>query len=174
MSLSVFYNKIILHGLITLIGGFEYFKRKIPEEHNTPITKLLVGWSVGVVGSLVCFPIDTVKRRVMLDGTIGFKQSEAAEAVTIAITKEKGSGSVKTLIGQNTHTAASPVPIGGSRPLRRAARSTLVYVKEMYHIGGIRSFYRGCGLNALKSAPGAALTFVVNDYLKALVDDYRK
>lgn len=130
------------------IGGFEYFKRRIPEEHNTPLVKLLVAWSVGVVASLVCFPIDTVKRRVMLDGTVGFKHSEVAEKAEATMVKQK-------------------------KPPIRAAGSTLKYVREMYNTGGIQLFYRGCFLNALKSAPGAALTFVANDHLKLMVAQHR-
>jgi hypothetical protein len=138
------------------IGGFEYFKRRIPEEHNTPAMKLAVAWTVGVAASLACFPIDTVKRRVMLDGTIGFKQSEAKEAMS----------NVSRSTHNNNNTSAPRV--------ERVARGTLVYVREMYNTGGIGVFYRGCILNALKSAPGAALTFVANDYLKAVLAEHRE
>ena len=34
---------------------------------------------------------------------------------------------------------------------------------------GVRAFYRGCLLNAFKSAPAASLTFYLNDALRDLV-----
>lgn len=67
--------------------------------------------------------MDTLKRRVMLDGTVGFGSTA------------KG-------------------------------RGTIGYAAHMLRTEGLGAFYRGCLVNAFKSAPAASLTFVLNDTLR--------
>lgn len=61
------------------MGGYEYFKRLLPsdEKSQSPLwftlQKLGVGWLSGMTGSLVCYPMDTIKRQLMLDGSLGFQ-----------------------------------------------------------------------------------------------------
>mmetsp|Transcript_74063 Transcript_74063/g.214570 ORF Transcript_74063/g.214570 Transcript_74063/m.214570 type:complete len:305 (+) Transcript_74063:100-1014(+) len=61
------------------MGGYEYFKRLLPAESDGEgsvlgvLRKVGVGWITGLVGSLVCYPLDTVKRQLMLDGSTGFQ-----------------------------------------------------------------------------------------------------
>lgn len=61
------------------MGGYEYFKRLLPSDEKSQsswwfsIQKLGVGWLSGLTGSLVCYPMDTVKRQLMLDGALGFQ-----------------------------------------------------------------------------------------------------
>mmetsp|Transcript_19596 Transcript_19596/g.42823 ORF Transcript_19596/g.42823 Transcript_19596/m.42823 type:complete len:310 (-) Transcript_19596:93-1022(-) len=113
------------------MGGYEYFKRTLPTSEASQsalwwqqMQKVGVGWLVGLVASLTCYPLDTVKRQLMLDGSLGFQS--------------KYDGSVLKCVG------------------------------VMYKEGGMHSFYRGCLFNALKSAPAAGLTFVVNDAFRAV------
>jgi hypothetical protein len=56
------------------MGGYNYLKSRLPRD--TPEgswqsiwSKLFVGWVSGLAGSLTCYPIDTVKRSLMLDGS---------------------------------------------------------------------------------------------------------
>ena len=112
------------------LGGYEYGKQHIPLQHDGAAPKLLLAWGSGLCGSLFCYPIDTVKRRLMLDGHQGFETSA---------------------------------------PAQQQRRGAVNLALEMYHAGGVRVFYRGCLINASKSAPAAALTFVLNDVLKELV-----
>jgi len=59
------------------LGGYEYFKRLLPVEGEEDwlgwARKAGVGWASGLTGSLVCYPLDTVKRQMMLDGSRGFQ-----------------------------------------------------------------------------------------------------
>merc|ERR1712046_543649 len=50
------------------LGGYEYFKHLLPNDEKSQsswwftIRKLGVGWLSGLTGSLLCYPMDTVKR----------------------------------------------------------------------------------------------------------------
>ncbi len=106
-------------------------KDRIAPENRNAFVKLGLAWAVGTLASLTCFPIDTLKRRIMLDGSPGFTTT---------------GGSTSGLMG------------------------AVAYAKGMFASGGIQMFYRGCLINALKSAPATALTFVCNDVLKELIN----
>lgn len=60
------------------MGGYEYLKRQLGDGSPSPMSKLFCGWASGLCGSLFCYPLDTVKRRVMLDGTQGFQVTRPA------------------------------------------------------------------------------------------------
>ena len=104
------------------LGGYEYGKQYIS---NGAGSKLVLAWATGLSGSLFCYPMDTLKRKLMLDS----------------------SGSIESSVG---------------------------FALSLYRQYGIRRFYSGCGINAFKSAPAAALTFVLNDFLKDLVSARRR
>merc|ERR1712023_209122 len=81
-------------------GGYEYFKSQLLKGYPDDGTwifatrKLMVGWISGVTASLVCYPLDTVKRRIMLDGATG-DRSRFNGSVRICIStmfKESGIG----------------------------------------------------------------------------------
>jgi hypothetical protein len=119
------------------MGGYEFMKSRL--EKNTgdvsvgsgskytagALNKLGCGWVSGLIASLFCYPMDTVKRQLMLDGSAGFKAAYNGE-----ITK---------------------------------------CIRVLYGEGGVTAFYRGCFLNALKSAPVCALTLVCNDFMRKLL-----
>ncbi|GAB5355356.1 hypothetical protein AAMO2058_000198800 [Amorphochlora amoebiformis] len=109
------------------MGGYEYLKAYVG---NDPVRKLGAGWASGLIASLVCYPMDTVKRQLMLDGALGCQSRYNGEIYTC--------------------------------------------IKTLYKEAGIRAFFGGCLVNALKSSPTAALTFVMNDYLRVLVGYERK
>ena len=55
-----------------LLGGYDLAKSHFPkvgDANASALSKLGVGWAVGLLASLVCYPIDTVKRHVMLQGS---------------------------------------------------------------------------------------------------------
>ena len=109
------------------LGGYEFSKDKIQigAEWSNTMNNLACGWVSGLMASLFCYPMDTVKRQLMLDGSTGFKS--------------RYNGSIINCI-------------------------KVLYVEE-----GVMAFYRGCLLNALKSAPSCALTLVCNDAMKKLL-----
>merc|ERR1711879_187072 len=69
------------------MGGYEYFKRLLPNTEQSQsswwfsMQKLGVGWLSGMTGSLLCYPMDTVKRQLMLDGSLGFQSKYDASIV---------------------------------------------------------------------------------------------
>jgi solute carrier family 25 (adenine nucleotide translocator) protein 4/5/6/31 len=104
------------------MGGYEFLKGQIPADGAgggaTELKKLGAGWVSGVSASLICYPLDTVKRQLMIQNGAG------------------GAGAV---------------------------------IRSLYASGGVRGFYHGCTLNALKSAPCVALTYVLNDVIREAV-----
>ena len=100
--------------------------------------KLLVGWAVGLIASLTCYPLDTVKRHIML-------QSDAA-----------CSASRGNRIAEDF-----------------ARRGMLSQIHQtgwrIWNAQGFAGFYRGVVVNAMKSAPAAAVTLVANDKLRSLL-----
>lgn len=101
------------------LGGYEYLKAGLGGAD--PSSRLAASWLSGLCASLVCYPLDSVKRRLMVDGAKG------------------------------------GVAYGGS--IARCVSSAL-------RAEGIGGLYRGCVLNALKSAPTFAATATMNDLLK--------
>eukprot|EP00467_Chlorarachnion_reptans_P010249 CAMPEP_0114501540 /NCGR_PEP_ID=MMETSP0109-20121206/8550_1 /TAXON_ID=29199 /ORGANISM="Chlorarachnion reptans, Strain CCCM449" /LENGTH=255 /DNA_ID=CAMNT_0001679271 /DNA_START=272 /DNA_END=1039 /DNA_ORIENTATION=- len=108
------------------MGGYEHLRQYTGED---AWSKMMGGWFAGLCASLFCYPLDTVKRQLMLDG---------------------GQGCESKYNGQ-----------------------VLRCVRTMYQTKGIQGFYGGCLVNALKSSPAAAITFVLNDWLRGLVG-YKK
>jgi solute carrier family 25 phosphate transporter 23/24/25/41 len=55
------------------MGGYNWLKERfeLPKgTSNTHWYHLLVGWASGTTASLVCYPMDTIKRRMMLAGSV--------------------------------------------------------------------------------------------------------
>lgn len=104
------------------LGGFEYLKHALNPEGGPISTRTRLGasWFSGLCASLMCYPLDSVKRRLMVDGTLG-----------------KGNCKYRG--------------------------SIVACVSSIIREEGVRSLYRGCMLNALKSAPTFALTATMND-----------
>ncbi|KAG8469425.1 hypothetical protein KFE25_005880 [Diacronema lutheri] len=119
-GLAVSLLEIMPYTAISL-GGFEYIKASLSASHVDPRSKLAASWLSGLCASLLCYPLDSVKRRLMVDGVTG--------------------GGM----------------YGGS-----IARCITTVIR----LEGARGLYRGCLLNALKSAPTFAATATMNDLLK--------
>jgi len=98
------------------LGGFAFLKQKFGKVDGSSevMKKLLIGYISGITASLFCYPMDTLKRRLM----------NSREKV-----------------------------------------SALICAKEMLRNNGFTVFYRGCLINAMKSAPALAMTLTANDYL---------
>jgi len=113
------------------LGGYEFVKTLLPKNKEFTVSwysmfvKFGCAWVSGLCGSFICYPLDTVKRQMMLDGAAGFKS--------------------------------------------KYNNSILKCFTILYREGGIRTFYSGCLINVLKSAPATALIFVVNDLFKAII-----
>lgn len=63
-----------------------------------------------------------------------------------------------------------PAPAAGSvggRGNGQSQRSFAVVARELYHAGGLRGFYAGCGITVARSVPSSALIFLIYDGLKA-------
>jgi hypothetical protein len=104
--------------------------------------KLGCGWVSGLCASLTCYPMDTVKRQLMLEGSL-----------TVIATNSRNRS-------QLNGATATPLKLWG-----RIGRC----VSRMYAQGGWRLFYRGCAINAINSGPSAAITFVANDVLREML-----
>jgi len=89
-------------------------KIKRGEESANVFQKLLTGYTCGITASLFCYPMDTLKRRMMTSNI----EVLAFKCANDMITKD-----------------------------------------------GFVVFYRGCLVNAMKSAPALAITLTVNDLL---------
>eukprot|EP00940_MAST-03C_sp_MAST-3C-sp2_P002558 g2558.t1 len=114
--------------LAITLGGYDFLKSSLSKGDDSALgvpASVAIGWVSGLLGSLTCYPMDTVKRQLMLDG--GGKEFES-----------KYDGSVRKCVG------------------------------SLMRNGGLRAFYRGCLLNALKSAPATAMTFVLNDKIRQM------
>jgi len=98
------------------LGGFAFLKQKFGNDDGSRevLKKLSIGYISGVTASLFCYPMDTLKRRLM----------NSREKV-----------------------------------------SALICAREMLKNNGFNVFYRGCLINAMKSAPALAMTLTANDYL---------
>jgi hypothetical protein len=140
---------------LRVAGGYEYLKARLPGDD--PFAKLACAWGVGLVGSLVCFPIDTLKRRLMLDGAPGFHATAASAAAAVAAKAQTPA----------TRHDASAGTVG-------SARGAAAYARALYRTGGVAVFYKGCFINAFKSAPAVAITFVANDALRDVFRAQRK
>ena len=108
--------------LAITLGGYEFLKSYLSSKDNEKLgtrKSLLAAWGSGLAGSIACYPMDTVKRQLMLDSNL-----------------ERYNGRIS------------------------------ICVRNMYSQIGIRAFYRGCTLNALKSAPVTAVTYVLNDRIR--------
>lgn len=103
------------------LGGYEYIKACLSGSRVGSSSKLAASWLSGLCASLLCYPLDSVKRRLMVDGAKG------------------------------------GIAYGGS-----IARC----VSSVVRAEGFGGLYRGCVLNALKSAPTFAATATLNDLLK--------
>merc|ERR1711974_564433 len=96
------------------LGGYRFLKERFggnDPQVGTISRNVLIGYCSGLTGSLICYPLDTVKRRLMV-----------------------------------------------SRGKKEAA---LVCISKLYR-EGILTFYRGCLVNALKSAPNFAIVMTLN------------
>jgi hypothetical protein len=103
------------------LGGYQFLKGLWIVSDVDPRAKLAASWLSGLCASLICYPLDSVKRRIMVDGAHGGSK------------------------------------YGGS--IQGCVRSVIA-------TEGLRGLYRGCILNALKSAPTFAVTATLNDYLR--------
>lgn len=58
------------------LGGYNYLKTQIKHRDASSIKmRLLLAWGSGLTGSLLCYPMDTIKRSLMLDGSLVAGQS---------------------------------------------------------------------------------------------------
>jgi len=103
------------------LGGYAFVNKNIKrgEERNGIFQKLLTGYMCGMTASLFCYPMDTLKRRLM---TSGYRVS------------------------------------------------ALKCTQDIISNNGISGFYRGCLVNAMKSAPALAITLTTNDLLLDFLD----
>jgi hypothetical protein len=135
------------------LGGYEFLKARVIESKEGGVTNaervwlsLGCGWFSGLCASLVCYPLDTVKRQLMLDGA-WVPQSAPPVSGTVdakaagEIWSRRHQGRVRDCMRSLLNDGAKK-----GRPLA--------------------PFYNGCMINALKSSPAAAITFFTNDALK--------
>lgn len=98
------------------LGGYSFLKQKFSRDGGSSdvMQNLSLGYICGVTASLFCYPMDTLKRRMM--------------------------------------TSVEKV-------------SVLRCTQDLLRKYGFKVFYRGCLINAMKSAPALAITLTTNDLL---------
>jgi len=100
------------------MGGYEYFKHMLPTQEPGSsaawfaLQKVAVGWTSGLAGSLICYPLDTVKRQLMLDGSAGF-QSKYEGAITTCIRVMYQEGGVQSFYRGCLFNALKSAPCAG-------------------------------------------------------------
>jgi hypothetical protein len=124
-----------------------------------PFAQVGAGAAAGVVAQTLAYPLDTVRRRLQVarsatacwgEGCVGSAASAAPEAAARAARRVGGGGG-----GGGGAAAAAP-------PYRGAVDC---FVRMLRHEGP-RSLVRGVGVNAIKTAPGAAVQFLAYDAIK--------
>eukprot|EP00941_MAST-03F_sp_MAST-3F-sp1_P004095 g4095.t1 len=126
------------------LGGYEFLKARVLPNLEGKYKyigqgwlMLGCGWASGLVASLFCYPLDTVKRQLMLDGA--WVQAKKGKEMTVWSTRYNGRIAL-CIQGLWKQGSSKGFPLA--------------------------PFYSGCMINALKSSPAAALTFVANDFIK--------
>lgn len=139
------------------LGGYEFLKAQLlPSLLNDDLAKpedlafrrtafsLGCGWFSGLCASLVCYPMDTIKRQLMLDGA------------WVKEGRHEGGNSRGNVVWSRKYKGK----------IRNCFRSLYKQGKMQGRV--LAPFYAGCFINAMKSSPAAAITFVANDWLRDL------
>jgi solute carrier family 25 (adenine nucleotide translocator) protein 4/5/6/31 len=155
------------------LGGYDLAKSHLPflsgRGSDAPVLgKLAVGWAVGLCASLLCYPLDTLKRHVMLLEADAFPdegprllRSAGAAVETAPATATAARATAATTVAATARATAPAAP--------RIRDTTPVMVRcalRIYRTHGVRGFYFGCLINAAKSAPAAGVTLVANDAMR--------
>jgi len=120
-----------------------------------PLLQVGAGAGAGVVAQTLAYPLDTVRRRMQVARAAGACWGQ-------------GAGGLAALHPREAAARAAAVGgggAGGGGPYRGAFDCAL----RMLRHEGPRSLVRGVGVNALKTAPGAAVQFLAYDAFKVAV-----
>lgn len=164
------------------LGGYDLAKAhfNIEKGDSKLFGSLGIGWAVGLVASFICYPLDTVKRHVMLSGDVRVNEPSTPTingcrgAQLSSATSAYSSFSSSYLSSFSSSSAASPsvsTPLPSTQATQNSMKGAIRRCSiNIYKKHGIAGFYRGCLVNLIKSPPAAAITLVANDKLRHILD----
>ena len=137
------------------------------------VDSLCAGAIASAFAGAIVYPIDTIRRRLMVDGAPGHRRAyyEAYESGARGGGGSSGVGSMglsgASAAGSRRFTSAGSVSVGGVSAEAGAAGLPAVQVSvRMYSEEGLIAFYRGLFPFMLRSVPQAALMFLTYDGVK--------
>jgi hypothetical protein len=158
------------------------------QEDGTPsvVAMMACGSAAGLTAQTLTFPTDTVRHRMQANGIGGMVRAPrrvslatATASLTYRVDAPRGSyrwarGVVVRRVGLCV-VFVWPFPdflLGGHGvgwPQANVYSSTADCFRKIYVKEGLKGFFRGWGLNVVRSLPGAAVQFTSYDLLKSLL-----
>ncbi|KAF9973785.1 hypothetical protein BGZ73_002973 [Actinomortierella ambigua] len=121
-----------------------------PSDHEYVFKYLLAGAIAGAVSRTVTAPLDRLKVYLITNSA------------------------VSTLTGPNAVANLKNIPKFSSNLVRQPPQQRLLWsaIMDLYHQGGIRTFFRGNGLNIVKIAPESAIKFYMYETSKWMISTH--
>eukprot|EP00980_Cylindrotheca_fusiformis_P004374 scaffold925_cov129-Cylindrotheca_fusiformis.AAC.27 len=103
---SVIYRLLFLGGHDAIKGELQYFKKQKYGEHEYPMTmteRLFLAQSVALAAGTICYPIDSVRRRLMMQAGVPEKNRKYRGTIDcfLVVFKQEGIGGFYLGIGPN-------------------------------------------------------------------------
>ncbi|KAG0257622.1 hypothetical protein DFQ27_005036 [Actinomortierella ambigua] len=121
-----------------------------PSDHEYVVKYLLAGAIAGAVSRTVTAPLDRLKVYLITNSA------------------------VSTLTGPKAVANLKNIPNFSSNLVRQPPQQRLLWsaIMDLYHQGGVRTFFRGNGLNIVKIAPESAIKFYMYETSKWLITSH--
>ncbi|KAF9959239.1 hypothetical protein BGZ65_000693 [Modicella reniformis] len=127
---------------------------------------------VGVDGDVVMPPTENdYVARYLLAGAIAGAVSRTATAPLDRLKVYLITNSMPVLTGQVAQNGLKYIPKFSSPRAVNPVKQRLLWnaIKELYHQGGVKTFFRGNGLNIIKIAPESAIKFYTYETSKSFI-----
>lgn len=131
---------------------------------QTKASNLVLGGVSGTFAATVCYPLDTIRRRMQMKG----KTYSCAETPLPPCNEPPVAAARARSVARSTPSALSPTdPLRPRRPRRRGMGDAIVKIARAE---GAAGFFRGWSANTLKVAPMSAIRFVSYEVFKGLLN----